>query len=787
LVDAVFLTPLPVRDQQQLVEMRATAPARGVPRFPVMWDVSHLLLERRDLFVGVSDYRFEDPYPFGATAGTHTVHIGETAVDGHFFDVLGVRPELGRLLRPDDDVPNGPDIVVLSDQVWRRDFGADPGVIGRLLTFAGGAHRIIGIAPPEFSYPSGTSAWTPVARETYRQNAGTPHEAMNKWGWFLVARLRPDASREAALVRLNAALRADSASDAYTTDWGVLPATGVVDRYPDVVLGPEVRPVAMILFGAVVVVLLIACTNAAGLVLARGIGRAPELAVRTALGASEAQLVGFLGAEPLLLGLVGGTLGVAIGGALIHATVALAPPDLAILGTARLDVSVLAFAIIATLGSVVAFGLAPAMRAARTAPQDALRFWARSITGGPLTGLARRTLVAAQVALALVVVSGAGVMSQALLTLDRAPLGFAPDHLIFFRLDLRDASSASSMEDLFARIRRFELALGDQLPTVPELGPMTTTLGLPFGGLASQFGGGLPTDQYVLDGENETAGRGRVAHVDHALNDYFGTMRIPIVRGRPITRHDDAHAPPAVVVSQSLADQAWPGQEPLGHRMRFMGDSVPRWWTVVGVAADTRYGDPAAPPLPTVYTSQRQGPWSDPWFVVRTAGDPARSVETLERVIYADPMFGVSVTTTGPAALRARLARPRALTAVFGGLAATALLLTGIGLLGMLTSYVAERRREIAVRAALGAAPAQIRALVLGQTITVAAAGVVVGAPLALVATRLLERLGHDIGRPDVLTLIGIAVVLLAVVALATYGPVARAARVDVRTALATE
>jgi ABC-type antimicrobial peptide transport system permease subunit len=193
------------------------------------------------------------------------------------------------------------------------------------------------------------------------------------------------------------------------------------------------------------------------------------------------------------------------------------------------------------------------------------------------------------------------------------------------------------------------------------------------------------------------------------------------------------------------------------------------------------------PPAPTVYLSERQAIWGDPWFVVRTTGDPARSIEILERVIEANPMFGISQTTTGAAELHARLARPRALAVVFNGLAATALLLTAIGLLGMLTSYVTERRRELAMRAALGAAPAQLRALVVAQTMTVAAAGVAVGTPLAVVATRLLERLGHDVERPDVFTVAAVAGVLLGVVAVATYGPVVRAARVDVRTALATE
>jgi hypothetical protein len=255
LVNAVFLTPLPVRNQNALVEMRATDPARGFPRYPVVWDVPRLLLEHRHSFLAVSAFRANDPYPFAARDGAHTVHIAATGVDGNFFDVLGVRPSLGRLLQPKDDVPDGPDVVVLSDRVWHRDYSADPHVIGRLLFFAGGAHRVIGIAAPEFSYPSGTDAWTPVTREIHRQNVGSPNDALTKWGFFLVGRLRAGATRWAARTDLDAALRTDSASGMFTADWGALPTAGVVDRYADVVLGGQLRPAVLILFGAVALVL----------------------------------------------------------------------------------------------------------------------------------------------------------------------------------------------------------------------------------------------------------------------------------------------------------------------------------------------------------------------------------------------------------------------------------------------------------------------------------------------------------------------------------------------------
>jgi len=272
------------------------------------------------------------------------------------------------------------------------------------------------------------------------------------------------------------------------------------------------------------------------------------------------------------------------------------------------------------------------------------------------------------------------------------------------------------------------------------------------------------------------------------LDDYFDVMGISLIRGRPITRDDDVHSPAAVVVNSTFAEAAWPGQDPVGRRIRFPSDSIERWWTVVGVVANTRYNDPAMPPPSTVYTSERQGPWLDPWFVVRTRVDPRRAAQVLERTVQSiDPGLGISQTTTGPEQLTARLARPRALAALFGALAMTALLLAAVGLFGMLAAYVRERRREIAIRSAVGATPTRVRSLVLVQTLSVAGAGVACGIPMALISSHVLRDIVHDVRPLDAVTLFLVAALLIGVVAAATYGPMVRATRVDVRTALGVE
>jgi hypothetical protein len=272
------------------------------------------------------------------------------------------------------------------------------------------------------------------------------------------------------------------------------------------------------------------------------------------------------------------------------------------------------------------------------------------------------------------------------------------------------------------------------------------------------------------------------------LDDYFAVLKIPLLEGRSFTPQDDRHAPLAVVVNEAMARQSWPGQNPLGHRIKVFTDSVDRWWTVVGVVADDHFADITGPPAPTTYFPARQEEWDDLWFTVQTPGDPKASEKLVSHTITAmDSIFAVRLMMTGPEIVAKRLARPRALAVVFSGLAGTALLLAAIGLFGVLSAYVRERRREMAVRSPLGATPTQLRSLVLTQTIGVAAIGLACGVPLAVGSSRLLQKMLSDVQPLDGTTVAAVAVVLLTVVATATYGPMVRASRVDVRTALGAE
>ena len=763
-IDAVFLTRLPVRDQNRLVVMTAKSDAPD-DQWGVTPDIRDQLGQRHRAFSGVTGFISWGAYSFAARDGNHVFQVVRSSVAGNFFDVLGSRPELGRLLRPEDDVIGAPQTVVLSDRLWRRDFGADSTVVGRVIYFAREPHRVVGIAPPEFAYPLGSDAWTAVVPEYYNRFA----ESVDSMPFYLVGRLLPGVTQSKARAELEAVLRMVIPNSPFYRTWkdrGVpLPLNGEVTPFADVVLGTDLRPALIVLFGAVLLVLVIAWANIAGLLLGRGLARGPELAIRRALGASRRQIAEYLLVESAVLASIGGVLGLALAVGLIHLFLAMAPPGLPMIGGAHIDRVVLAFALGITLLAPLAFGLAPALRGASRAETT------RSTTGGPLTKLARHGLVAAQVALAVVVLSGAALLGRTLARLQTTALGFDPVHLLFFKPDIL---AVADKADTAVNTRMRATVLGLNMP-------ITSSVVLPFSG--SNLGA-----PYTLDGQSTpSAGVNPQVRLEYALDDYFGIMRIPLLRGRAIARTDDQGGQPVAVVNDAFARRTWPGQDPLGHRIHFKGDlSEDRWWTVVGVSADARFDDVSGPPEAIVYINPRQIQWDvDYWYALRTE-NPERAAKPLQQAIEAsDHAFGIAVTATGASLLDARLARPRALAALFAALSATALLLAAVGLFGVLSAYIRERRREIAIRSALGASPSQLRALVLAQTLAMSVAGAAFGLPLALGGSSVLRRMVRDVQAPDVLTIVAVAIVLVGVVAAAAYGPTIRASRVDPRTALA--
>jgi len=770
-VNAVLLEPLPIRDQERVVGIQGEDRTKPDPRVGMTYEVVWRLEQARALTEVAAIRPSLEPTgadPFAVRAGDRLTSLGVTLVAGNFFRVLGVAPAAGRLLVPDDDAPGAPRAAVLSYRAWRREFGGDSGVVGRTLVFAGAPHTVVGVAPQGFNYPKGTELWTTLAQLFLARGAPKPDEG----SFELVGRLRPGTTVEQAAAEVTSVLRGASAPRLGPP--GARVAT--VRPLAELVVG-DLRPGLLILTAAVALLLLMVWVNVAGLLLTRGLVRAPELAVRAALGASRGRLMAQLLTEHAVLAAAGGTLGVALGAALLQVAPVLAPPGLPRFDEVRLDGRTLAAAAVVMVLSVVAFGLAPAVLAARRDPEGALRSGSRMFTGTRRAARARQLVVVVQVALALVVLVGAGLLGRSLERLQRLDLGFEPERLLFVVIGsgVDPVAASVSGAEQEARLRAVFDAFAERLPGVPGVTGVTSAYSLPFTGAG-------PDVPYTVEGQGpEAAERNPRVDLNPGLDDFVRTVGLRLVRGRAFTPADRAGAPPVVVVSEGLARQGWPGQNPLGQRIR-LGRRDSTWRTVIGVVGDTRYRDLPAAPRPAIYRPLRQDPnalFTAMW-AVRTTGEPRQALPAIRRVLReADPSAGIQFAASGRELTAEPLARPRLLAAVLAALSAVSVLLAAVGLFGVLAAIVRQRAHEMAVRMALGATPAGVRALVLRHAALLAGAGVLVGLALALAGTRTLRAVLFDVSPTDPLTLAGVAGLLLVVAMVAAAVPARRAARLD--------
>ena len=780
LVNAVLLRPLPVREQDRLVVLRAENRAQRNPHVAlsngIVWD----LAAHAHALGDVAGVQITSPLPFVARDRDRPFSVGLTLVTGRFFRVLGVTPALGRVWQDDAELLNAAPAAVISYSAWRREFGGDSSVIGRQLeALPGGPHTIMGVTPPGFDYPRGTELWLDDAQlDRHFAAARTPEGG---W-WDVVGRLREGVTLEQAHAELDAYFRHSSFPRLGA------PATraAVVESFNDSVVG-SLKPALYIVCAAVALVLLIACSNAGGLLLTRGLSRVAELGIRSALGASRERIVGQLLLEHAVLGCSGGLLGLALGAAALKVVLSLAPAELPRIHEAHLDAATLVFVAAVSLGSVLLFGVAPALVATRGDLTQALHGTSRT-TGGPRAGLARRLIVSGQVALALVVLAGGGLLARSLARIEHLDLGFEPDRLLFVGLELLEPPPApadtAARARLAARYWADVDALASQLPHQPGIAAVTTTIVLPFSGTTLD----LP---YALDGPagSDTARPARAA-VDEALDDYFGTLGTPVVRGRGITAADRAGGPLVVVVNQTFAQQAWPGQDPIGRRIRLIpADSTQPWRTVVGVAADGRYWDVTSV-RPTIYVPLRQFTQGGgvAFWAIRAARDPEAALPAVKRVLReVDPSLSVRKVVTGRELAAGPRARPRFLAATVGTLSLIAVALAAVGLFAVLAVYVRQHGHELAIRTALGAAPWDVRALVLRHATRMVAGGIVVGLVLVLGTSRVLRAVLFEVSPTDAATLAFVTVLLLVVALIASYVPARRAMRVDPMVVLRAE
>ena len=764
-VHAVLLRPLPYADPARLVLVGGRGVDNRADNLGYLTFVDWRARARA--FDELAVIRSWNPTLVGGEAPER---LAGMRVSANFFTLLGVPPMLGRGFRADEDVPARRRVVVLSDRLWRRRFGADPQVVGRSIDLSDGAYVVVGVMPAAYQplvsehFYQAAELWAPVGYDATLPVACRSCQHLKAIG--RLARGVSIAAAERDVSDIQAALRRDYPAD-YASQSGV-----VVVPLADELAG-AVRAPLLVLMGAVVFVLVIACANVANLLLARFAARERDLALRAALGASAGRMIRQLLIESAIVALGGAALGVAAAAGIVPLLARLTPVPIPRLGSARVDAAVLAFAAAATAATTIGFGLLPALRAARLRSLASLAGGGRSSAAAP-TAAARRLLIAADVAIAVALVAGAGLMIKSVGRLLGVDPGFDPDRVLTLQLSMVGPQYARN-ETVVAR--------GDEI-----LARLRAIAGVETAALAGQIplGGNRDAWGFHVEGRRWTADDPSVERYS-VTPDYFRAIRIPLRRGRLVADSDRAATPFVMVLGERTARVLWPNEDPIGRRVRIGGTEGP-WFTIVGIAGDVRHDALAEPPTLQMYTAQAQLTDSFLTVVVRTSGDPAAIAQEVRQAI-ASAAADVPVYQIAPMRdLVEKSVGPRrfvmVLLELFG---AMALLMTAVGVYGVVSYSVAERTREIGIRTALGASRADVVRLVLGRGLAIVAAGIAAGVLLAAITTRFLQQSLYNVSATDPPTLAGVVAMLFAVAVAAHLIPLARATRVDPTVALRDE
>ncbi len=777
-VNGVLLRPLPYQDPDgiKLIHTRLdNTPGRELS-LPEYFD----LREQSRAFTKVAAFA-NGSLTLTGSGAPERLEAGYVSADA--FPLVGVAPARGRGFAADDDLPGRPPVVILSDGLWRRRFAADPGIIGRTLIFDDAPTTVVGIMPPGFQLPThytgtGMQLWTLLQLDPAidRSERG--------WHWLTVmGRLRPGgdvagAARETASLGAAMLQRYPGEYDADFT-MSFSPAM-------EALVG-NIRPVILVLMGAVGLLLLIACANVASLFLARAEARQREIAVRAALGARAGRIVRQLLTESGVLAIAGGLLGLLLAMWGVRALVAAAPPTLPRLETIGIDGRVLAFTVLVTLTTGILFGLAPALQSARPDLSGALTEGGRGGSASARRQRFRRGLVVSQIALALMLVAAAGLLIQSFARLRGVNPGFDPERLLSARVELSPVRYRTNEE-----IRSFYRRLVARLEAIPGVRSAAVVKALPMTQLELGDWSFVREGMYSLPVKPS---EWNLAYWQTMSPGYFETMRIPVLQGRGIGATDRIGSPGVAVINRTLARQVWPSGDALGQRILMGGGSTDSVWrTVVGVVGDVRHRGLDAEPRPEIYLPHAQFPAGTGTplrtlrIALRTEGEPTALAGALRAAVSElDADLPVVELQTMDEALGAWAAERRLTMTLVAGFALLALALGAVGVYGVMAHLVVQRTREIGIRIALGAMPREILGLVLSQGAWLAGLGIAAGLLGAMAATRLLTSLLFGVEPTDPATFVVTAAALALVAAVASILPALRAVRTDPVDALRAE
>ena len=773
-VNAELLRPLPYRDPVQIVSMATTNvqlhTTSGAVSYPdyVDWRAQN------DVFQDLAAYSDSS---MALTGIEQSAHLETATVSSGMFNLLGAEPELGRTFLPEDDLPNH-HVVILSHRLWKERFGGDPQIIGRVITLDNSAFTVVGVMPAGFQYllqhetPALWSAFGPMLEPAPDSSATM---ASQRGAHFLrtVARLKPGVSIAQAQANMDV-------------------ITGSLARqYPDTnkhfgahvaseqeQMTHAIRPALFVMMVAVGFVLLIACVNVANLLLARATGRTREIAIRSALGAGRKRVVRQLLTESLLLAVTAGALGLLLAAWGSAALVRFSPPNLPRVADIHMDTWVLLFTMGLSLFTGIIFGLAPALQVSHANIVDALKEGALSTTAGQGRSGLRSSLVIVEMALALVLLVSAGLLIRSLMRLQDVNPGFDPHNIMTSNVDLPDAKYPDAKKVEFFKNLLPELKA---LPGVQSAAGITP---LPMSGDEIRT-------TFQIDGHPVAKSEEPHTSLRNITADYFATMRIPILQGRDFGDQDQVHSTPVVIINESLARQFFPGENPIGKHIKpgvGAGSIEPQMREIIGVVGNVKFEDLSTEWSPESYVPFSQISFGSLTLVVRTSQDPHSLAKPIaETVRSLDKDIPAYAPRTIEEYLSGTIAAPRFNTFLLGIFAALAMLLTAVGLYGVISYSVAQRTHEIGIRMALGAEPKDMMRLVVGQGLRLATIGVGLGLAASLALTHFMASMLFGVTATDPISFVAVIMLLFIVVGFACYIPARRAMRVDPMVALRYE
>jgi len=761
-IDGVLLKPLPFRDPERVVRVTNLRDGnRMVSSVPDFLDI-------RAQSKSYASLAALDNQAMNLTGGSEPERISAARVGATFWSLLGVTPQVGRGFAPNEDSQSAARTVVLSDGLWKRRFGGDRRIVGKTIALDGNSFTVIGVAPAGFSFPDRPDVWIPLV---FAQDDLNPDGRGAHW-MGIMGRLAPSVTVTQAtseLVTITRRLEQQYPESNTNMSGAVIP----MQEY----LVGDVRPALYVMLGAVAFVLLIACANVANLLLVRAASRESEMAVRTALGAGAWRLVRQLVIESVLLAMIGGVFGTLLALWGVDLLLSMAPNGLPRINEVTVNGSVLVFTAGVTAVTGVLFGLFPALHAARANVGGMLKEGMRGSSGGVASRRARNTLVMAEMALAVVLLVGAGLLIRSFSKLLAVDPGFRAERVVTFAIAAPDTKYGQ-----YAQRRELVSNLVERMKRVPGAQGAAVVTGLPLSNIM------MRTSAHIVGTPPERPGERKSTDVAMATPGYFTTMGIPLVAGRDFTDRDGSGAPVVSIVNQEFVKRYFPNENPIGKRIELgwdqdtasTGGNMTLGGEIVGVVANVKRRGLSQEVFPETYASYMQPTFSNFSVVVRSTADPSTVMAAIRaQMRELDRDLPLSDLRQLKELVAASVSRPRFYTTILGVFASIALILAAVGIYGVISYAVSLRTRELGIRIALGATGRQVSGLVLQQGVGLAIAGVAVGGAGAYWLTRLLSKLLFGVSATDPLTFVGVAALLTAIAAIASFVPARRAAKVD--------